>query len=98
MRLSRFHDQPKIFIAASKQNPLNNKTPMLKNTSANRRNASHNESKMSPTIGSSNFQRFFWTAARTVPPNNSQPESQTPSRGNCESSWANEAFVVLGLG
>ena len=93
MRLSRFHCQPQIFITASRQNPLNSKMPTLRKISANRRNASQSESKMRPTIGSNSFQRFFLTAARTVPPSNSQPDSQTPSRGNCESSCANEVSV-----
>ena len=85
--------QPQIFITASRQNPLNSKMPRLKKISANRRNASQSESKIRPTMGSSSFQRFFLTAARTVPPSKSQPESQTPSRGNCASSCANEVAL-----
>jgi hypothetical protein len=98
MRLSKFHCQPQIFITASRQNPLNAKMPRLKKISAKRRNASQSESKMSPVIGSSSFQRLLLTAARTVPPSNSQPESQTPSRGSCESSCANDAVVAFVAG
>ena len=57
-----------ILITASRHNPLNNKTPMLKKTSVNRRNASQSESKIRPTMGSKQFPQIFLTAARTVPP------------------------------
>ena len=85
MRLSRFHDQPARCMTASRHSPLISSTATLSRISAGRRNASHSDRSTRSIIGANTFHMLAFTLEKIALPSNSQPESQTCSRGNSDS-------------
>src|SRR5215475_7594168 len=96
IRLSKFQDQPKRRITASKQRPLTLRTRMLRAISCQRRNASQSDKRISETIGTTSFHRFRFTLRKIPCPSNSHPESQTPVAGSsCSRETKREPGAVL---
>src|SRR5437667_1147573 len=91
IKLSKFQDQPASFITESRHKPLSKSTPRLNNISRQRRNASHRDSSTRRIIGASTFHILALTREKMASPSNSQPETQTCSRGN----WAWSAELQL---